>query len=232
MAVIDKAVMLGTMALLASSCGPRADAPNRNGMGRDAASLDTAANAPSPPSPATSAPTEADNRSIAGRPPVTLVPLLGEKVVRAQWRKAANRARCAPLGLRSDARARGVPRPATFSGGWAVAFDQPDRRSAYGFAGVGALPDDRLDFAVLVDQLATKWPYIRRWDAGDNLPAGSAAGYGLEGFKDYPPGSSGYGQQSVAYLRIPRQQCLYNIWSRLGRDHLELLLGELVELKP
>lgn len=159
-------------------------------------------------------------------------PLLGESIALAQWRKAANRATCAPLALTSDAGAGGVPRPATFSGGWAVAFDQPDRRSAYGVAGVSALPEDRMDFALLVDRLARQWPYVRRWDSGDNLPAGSAAGYGLEGFADYPPGSSGFGRQSVAYLRIPGQSCLYNVWSRLGRDHLERLLSELAMVRP
>lgn len=113
-----------------------------------------------------------------------------------------------------------------------MAFDQPERRSAYGFAGVGLMREDRDDFAVKVDRLARQWPFMRRWDAGDNLPAGSAAGYGLEGARDYPRGSSGFGRQSVAYLRIPGQACLYNIWSWLGRDHLERLLGELVLLKP
>lgn len=95
-----------------------------------------------------------------GKAAVTVAPLLGEKVVRAEWDKAANRATCAPLALKSDADAGGTPRPADFAGGWAVAFDQPDRRSAYGVAGVGALPDDKLDFAVLVDRLARQWPYV------------------------------------------------------------------------
>ncbi|MES2903364.1 MAG: hypothetical protein V4696_04185 [Pseudomonadota bacterium] len=158
--------------------------------------------------------------------------MLGEKIARAEWSKASNRTACSPLGLRSDAKAGGTARAAIFSGGWAVAFDQPDRRSAYGFAGAGALPDDKLDFTLLVDRLAREWPYVRRWDAGDNLPSGSAAGYGLEGFQDYPAGSSGFGRRSVAYLRIPGQSCLYNIWSRLGRDHLELMLGELALLRP
>ncbi len=179
---------------------------------------------------ATPDPIPAKPAAPAAKPPAA--PLLGQSIVLAEWRKAANRATCAPLALQSDVKTDGKPRPATFSGGWAVAFDQPDRRSAYGFAGVGALPEDRQDFAVHVDRLARQWPYVRRWDAGQNLPAGSIAGYGLEGAKDYPPGSSGFGQQSVAYLRIPGQQCLYNVWSKLSRDHLELLLDQLALLRP
>ena len=31
----------------------------------------------------------------------------------------------------------------------------------------------------------------------------------------------------LAYLRVEGQDCLYNIWSRLGREHLEELIHEL-----
>lgn len=219
-------LLIGTIAMLANGCGLDATAPTR----RDAAQNDGASIRASPAVDAPSAPSPSE-----GKPTSTVlaaVPLLGEPVVRAQWSKAANRRSCAPLALKSDAKAGGTPRPANFSGGWAVAFDQPDRRSAYGFAGSGLTPDDRADFAVLVDRLTRQWPYVRRWDAGDTLPTGSAVGYGLEGAKDYPSGSSGYGLQSLAYLRIPGQACLYNVWSKLGRDHLELLLSELVLLEP
>ena len=47
---------------------------------------------------------------------------------------------------------------------------------------------------------------------------GSTAGYGPEG---------GTGPAQLAYLRIAGQGCLYNVWSRLGRAHLEQLLGAL-----
>ncbi len=80
---------------------------------------------------------------------------------------------------------------------------------------------------VKVDRLARQWPLVRRWEAGTNLPAGSAAGYGLQGALPYPEGSQGAGEQSLAFLLIRGQQCQYNVWSKLGRDHLELLLGEL-----
>ncbi len=217
--MMRKRILLVTaIAMLAAGCGQDAKAPTDRAT--------PAANAiQEPPAPS---PTRVEPANTA----MTGAPSLGEKVVRAEWSKAANRTACAPLALKSDARAGGSPRPATFSGGWAVAFDQPDRRSAYGIAGVGTLPDDKLDFALLVDRLAKQWPYVRRWDTGDNLPAGSTAGYGLEGFQDYPAGSSGFGRQSVAYLRIPGQICLYNVWSKLGRDHLELLLDQLAVLRP
>src|SRR5690349_21836485 len=54
-----------------------------------------------------------------------------------QWRKADNRATCAllaPVALQArDAK----PRAANFSGGWAVAYDEPGLRSAFGIAGAG-----------------------------------------------------------------------------------------------
>lgn len=175
------------------------------------------------PSPPASPVTETAPRIIEQR----AKPLIGEAIVLAEWRKADNRGACAPLALRSDGGAGGTPRPATFSGGWAVAFDQPGLRSAYGVAGAGLLPEDRDNFAVKVNRLARQWPLVRRWDAGANLPAGSAAGYGLEGAEPYPEGSQEVGRQSLAYLRIRGQQCQYNVWSKLGRDHLELLLGQL-----
>lgn len=223
-------VALGAMAIATGGCGPGAEtsAPDQVVASNDATSSDRPSPSPGAVENAVSdtiTPTNATTR-------MTIAPMIGEKIARAEWSKAANRASCAPLALKSDAKAGGTARAATYSGGWAVAFDQRERRSAYGFAGVGALPDDRLDFALQVDRLARQWPYVRRWDEGDNLPVGSAAGYGLEGFQDYPSGSSGFGRQSVAYLRIPGQSCLYNIWSRLGRDHLELVLGELVLLRP
>jgi len=43
-------------------------------------------------------------------------------------------------------------------------------------------------------------------------------GYGREG---------GTGPNWLAYVRIPGQDCLYNVWSRRGQAHLEELLAEL-----
>jgi hypothetical protein len=76
-------------------------------------------------------------------------------------------------------------------------------RSAFGVAGTG------VDAA---DPSYSEWPYSRVWNDG------SSAGYGPEG---------GTGPNQLAYLRIAGQDCLYNVWSRLGRDHLEDLLENL-----
>jgi hypothetical protein len=122
-----------------------------------------------------------------------------------QWQKAENRSTCALVAPRSvgDAGAAAVPRAANFSGGWAVAYDLPGVRSAFGVAGAGVKAGD---------PSYSKWPYVHEW--GD----GSKVEYGPEG---------GEGPNQLAYLRIEGQDCLYNVWSRLGRDHLELLLREL-----
>jgi hypothetical protein len=125
-------------------------------------------------------------------------------VYRAEWQKAANRATCTLVAPRSLGEGAGaVPRAANFSGGWAVAYDRPGLRSAFGVAGTAAKPSD-----------ATygEWPHERRWADG------SSAGYGPEG---------GTGPNQLAYLRIAGKECLYNVWSRLGREHLEFLLEEL-----
>lgn len=119
-----------------------------------------------------------------------------------QWRKAENRASCAPIAFgRIGAAGQGAaPRAATFSGGWGVAYDLPNLRSAFGVAGAGVSA---------AEPSYDDWPYHMRW------PDGSRADYGPEG---------GTGPNQLAYLRIAGQGCLYNVWSRLGREHLETLL--------
>lgn len=128
---------------------------------------------------------------------VTQVP----RVYAEQWQRAENRSHCglfafSNLGDGADAK----PRAATFSGGWAVAYDLPGMRSAFGIAGTGVnAGESRYE----------DWPFTRRWSDG------SVAEYGPEG---------GSGPNQLAYLRIADQGCLYNVWSRLGREHLEYLL--------
>jgi hypothetical protein len=119
-----------------------------------------------------------------------------------QWQQAENRASCASIAFANVGSAgRGAtPRAATFSGGWAVAYDLPNSRSAFGVAGTGVLA---------AEPAYDDWPYHLRWRDG------SSAGYGPEG---------GTGPKQLAYLRIAGQGCLYNVWSRLGRAHLEELL--------
>jgi hypothetical protein len=122
----------------------------------------------------------------------------------AEWRKAANRATCALIAPSSlGAGAGATPRAAYFGGGWSVAYDQPGLRSAFGVAGAGSRASD-LSY--------DDWPHRRAWSDG------SSAGYGPEG---------GTGPNDLAYLRIQGQDCLYNVWSRLGRAHLEQLLESL-----
>ena len=62
------------------------------------------------------------------------------------------------------------------------------------------------------DDSYSDWPHLLRWLDG------STAGYGPEG---------GTGPNQLAYLRIPGQQCLYNVWSNLGPEHLVQLLERL-----
>ena len=49
---------------------------------------------------------------------------------------------------------------------------------------------------------------------------GARAGYGPQ---SEPAGKGSY----LAFLVIPGQACLYNIWSELGQEHIELLLKNL-----
>lgn len=121
-----------------------------------------------------------------------------------EWRAAENRTTCALIAPSSLGTGEGAsPRAATFSGGWAIAYDQPGLRSAFGVAGTGVSA---------AEPSYSEWPFWRHWADG------SSAGYGPEG---------GSGPNQLAYLRIQGQDCLYNIWSRIGREHLEHLLEQL-----
>jgi len=156
-------------------------------------------------------------------------PLDAELVLR-EWRKAENREACAPLAFTSVGGGTGTARRAQFGGGWAVAYDQPGLRSAYGLAGTGLLDEDSLPVADQRARLARQWPLFRDLT---NLPTSSFAGYGVEGAGRYPPGNpDGNGVNSLAYLRIGGQRCTYNVWSRLGRAHLEHLLEKLTVIGP
>jgi hypothetical protein len=116
------------------------------------------------------------------------------------WGRAANKSTCALVAFTETGQPNAVPRAATFSGGWAVAYDLPNLRSAFGIAGAGVAADGATYDA---------WPHKRAWSDG------SSAGYGPEG---------GTGPNQLAYLRIAGQDCLYNVWSRISVAHLESLL--------
>lgn len=79
---------------------------------------------------------------------------------------------------------------------------------AVGVAGTGTSPG-----ATTFDA----WPNRRQWADG------SSPGWGPEG---------GSGPNQLAYLRIAGQSCLYNVWSRLGEEHLSTLLLQLRFVRP
>lgn len=165
---------------------------------------------PASPAPAPGEPTAPEPPQ--NEPPRVAAPWASDRlagdavpaVLLAEWRAAENRATCAPLAPASLGEwTAATPRAATFSGGWAVAWDLPEARSAFGVAGTGVSA---------ADPAYTDWPHHIEWSDG------SSAGYGLEG---------GTGEKWLAYLRVAGQGCLYNVWSHVGREHLESLLGQL-----
>lgn len=182
----------------------------------------TASDAPGSPTPA-AAPTDGVDQDTTSLPPSASLPAapwsrdtLGADEVPAAYRAAfgdaENRDWCALLAFR-DPPAGGsdvepTVRTAQFGGGWGVAYDLPGLRGAFGVAGTGVEPSpDAYD----------DWPYRIRWRDG------SRTGYGPEG---------GSGPNQLAYLRVQGQRCLYNVWSHLGREHLEALLEELRFVDP
>ena len=147
-----------------------------------------------------------------------------------EWRKAANREQCAPLAFTSLGGTTATVRRANFGGGWSVAYDQPSGRSAFGLAGTGLLDEDAEAVPEQRARLARQWPRFRELD---NLPLPSFAGYGVEGAESYPDENpDGKGLNSLAYVRVGGQRCTYNVWSRLGRAHLEHLLENLTVIEP
>lgn len=144
-----------------------------------------------------------------------------EPVVVAEWKKAKNKKTCAAMAFAEAGpiAAGAKPRKATFVGGWAVAWDKKGLagtdakgypcatcgRSAYGVAGTGGdaanAPLDNFPYQVTFSD-------------------GSKAGYGPQ---SQPAGKDSF----LAFVVIPGQSCLYNVWSELGQDHLELLLKNL-----
>lgn len=135
-----------------------------------------------------------------------------------QWSEAENRSECALLAFSSlgEGMEDATPRAANFAGGWAVAYDAPGQRGmtsggricaecgrgAFGIAGTGTTPEG--SFA--------EWPNWMQWSDG------SRAGYGPEG---------GTGPRELAYVTVRGEECLYNVWSFAGQEHLEHLLENL-----
>jgi len=139
-----------------------------------------------------------------------------------EWTKSGSKSDCPPLAFSALGDGTGgVPRAAEFGDGWAVAWDKPGApgqlpdgqssptagRSTFGIAGVSGLAG-----------AFTAWPYRVEWADG------SSAGYGVEGGGAEVDGTT---TKWLAYLRLAGHDCLYNVWSNLGRTHLEYLLGQL-----
>jgi hypothetical protein len=124
-------------------------------------------------------------------------------VYHGEWQEAENRSSCPLIAPASVGVEHARGRAATFGGGWAVAYDLPELRSAFGVAGTGARA---------AEPFYDEWPRRMEWADG------SRAGYGPEG---------GRGPTELAYLRVAGADCLYNVWSRLGVEHLEHLLSQL-----
>jgi hypothetical protein len=145
-------------------------------------------------------------------PPWDTAPATGMSVPNiyiSEWKKATNRDRCQPLVLLGAEREPGAKtRRAEFAGGWAVAYDLPGERSAFGLAGTGLDLDRRGS--------TFNFPNTITWADG------SSVSYGLEG---------GTGPGYLAYLQVSGQSCLYNIWSKRGKIHLEHLISTLRQVK-
>lgn len=127
-----------------------------------------------------------------------------------QWRQAQNRHTCARLVLPRNASShlsKATGRRASFHGGWAVAYDKPNKRSVYGVAGAGTLAERGG---------ITRWSRFHVW------PDGSAIGWGLEGDT---------GPNYLAYVQVKGQKCLYNVWSSISEEHLLSLIRDLRMVK-
>jgi hypothetical protein len=197
------------------------------------AGCDRAAEAPPPVTPQTAAAVGDDAPTMPATPapappqagPTPETTLIAEAFVLDEWERADNREVCAPLAFTATGQARGAPRRADFGGGWGVAFDLPNLRSAYGIAGPGPVEADRAEPDAQRERLRGQWPHFIDLAA---LPRPAFAGYGMEGGRAYPADNpAGRGVNSLAYVRVGGQECTYNVWSRLGRAHLETLLGSL-----
>ncbi|MGH9459344.1 MAG: hypothetical protein ACRD2J_17040 [Thermoanaerobaculia bacterium] len=151
-----------------------------------------------------SAPTE----PVAQTPPWERNPALQTtdvpEVLIREWTRAENRESCAPLAFADlGVGAGATPRRANFSGGWAVAWDRPDLRSAFGIAGTGVAPGPDM---------------YRDWENQRTWAGGAWAGWGLEG---------GTGPKYLAYIVVPGEECLYNVWSHVSVGHVERLIESL-----
>lgn len=122
------------------------------------------------------------------------------RVLLDEWRKSENRANCAPVWF-DDVPANVRIRARYFAGGWGVTVRNPQR---WGIAGAGVIaePSD-----------------LEKWKFHRETAVGIRAGYGLEGFD--------MGPDWLAYIHVPGQTCMYNLWSSVGKAQLEARIDHL-----
>ncbi len=142
----------------------------------------------------------------------------------AAWERAENRDSCAPLATRSLGRAMGArARTSELEGGWLVEFDRPglpgiDRqgnecdtcgRSVFGIAGTSVSHDALL---------------------GENDALSPSYNDGSHAELEVSDGD-GESVASVMFT-VNGQDCVYEVWSLLGPDHLAELVAGLRFVEP
>ena len=121
-----------------------------------------------------------------------------------EWQLAENQLWCSGLFPTGFDFGDATVRRAEFSGGWALAWDLPGLRSAFGIAGTGS----------------PAWDGIGVRQPNTIAYSEQVVGYGGEGFDDAA-------QQRLAEFAIPGQLCGYQVWSNLGDEHLLALVDSL-----
>jgi hypothetical protein len=175
--------------------------------------------------------------AIAGRAaPWSRAPLAADEVpalVRTTWAAAEDPERCPvlfpadPASLADEA----VLHDRYFGSDWGLAWDLPSGpgrwepggeycadcgREAFGVAGTY--------FPGLEGDEDSIWPNRLAWSDASTADDGqSHAGYGYEGLS--PTGERG--EPLLAYLFVSGRDCMYNVWSFLGEDHLLTLIDQL-----
>lgn len=135
-----------------------------------------------------------------------------DSTYKTEWAKSDLKNKCPILALPIKADSHIVNhsvRRANFSGGWGVAYDLPNLRSAYGVALSG------ISAPVGNESI---------WDNYHLYPDGTELTYGREGGD--PNG------QWLAYLTLGSSHCAYNIWSKHGKSHLEQIISDLRPVTP
>lgn len=206
---------LSAVALLTSACGKSAVAPGAR-----------EATAATPPAPASMDAPSAVAEAPAPRPSLPAAPWADAPLAQrdvppallAAWRRAENRAWCAPVAPRSLGTGAGArPRRGTMvDRGWSVEFDRPGApglaadgsacprcgRGTFGIVGAALTPEETFDV--------------------ESTPAAFRDGSRLA--VERPAAE---GEPAAATLEIAGQGCVYQVWSFLGEEHLRGLVDEL-----